>query len=1371
MSENLFTQRKPLTEILEVPSTVTSVYSMVQHIWDGSDEPEQKEARKRNRVRLGTVEEYFLDPVRSYLETFLQDVADGEGQGYWILAHFGVGKSHLMAVEAILAIGGEQLWDIVKRKEDEVKHLGPGARLDRFRKAICSKKIFPIIFTLEGKGGGGTENRLVDFVLTEARNVFEDRTGKPLAVTPAHHLAEWYLREGLRDFETSLKAFIGNKRLMDELPKFDSYNALMTALHDPVAVEDAATVLRAFLRQKQVRIETKTEPVELLESAFNHILSSGYDGILVVMDEMSEYMNRTKYGNDDEDCLLTLSSVLAKGKRMPLWTIVAAQAQYQKQNKIVGPDRMREELLDHKPERFRNIVINRCRHYKIVKGKSLAPETHNYYVGYKETIPWVRTVDEEQFQECFPFPPEAVQVIQAISSRLTGTRSTISFLHSSLQNTFTRDSKWNDLIPLYRVFTELMTYEESKSNSASGTISVKTIFKDATAALESAQKKLGKIETGLIGKKRGKQRAERILNTLFLYRIAGFGSLTPTQLLDAVCDLKGDDGMDIQVGHYEALLEEMKSELRGQIRYVDGKCEFVPKETGEFDDVVSQAAEVLRKDNVVFGNYFDKLLEYSQDIPSPFSQYRGNSLVKTEVVWHGQERTGAVGFRDLTFKGKAPTPDTSGSEHDFVIVISRRPVSNVEAKEYLKTDPKNPDPRVIVWVPAALTPEQKSTLVNLLAYLKVEDDHPGTKYAKDARSSFQLQSQTGFDLLKQVYQQGHVRTSRKTLSIDWTGGLDGALERMAGDALDDCYKAAEIDTKPRRFGPNEAVKLINGLVKLGKAVPVSDSLHSAVENFAEPLKLVRSPNVETLDPSDSEPYTTIREFAESKAGHPLPLTVFYNEFTGWQPDEGAKSWGLTRRMVDIFLLAMVRQGIVKINLKKGGVIDRTSIADTDFKPETLRSFESVELPKALIDWEPFSRFLEILAGKSSGSYGPKYDQVTAHEALQNLRNLWIPAEKMESLLNRVSELFRDLGQKDPYDDLLLFWMDFFASTLQGTNDDEVFDEFKGILLAALEHEAPEEITEDDKKKVSKCWKELQALQQHFDDQASIVRCAGSYAKVEVPDVKEYKSLEKSISKLETLVNQASEFVVNPDRTNAELRPALERVWQEHDGPFQHGVHGVNDSLKDLTEAIEVASSSTEFVVLDILSEGLPEASHLLEQGKAEISSAKKEMFQPLVTGDDLKRRLRLRASIVTSSNTELHLKDLRPLSDRLKGIAQSAEEVPGAALEKTAEFFLDNALRDKLNNHREKKVIEELLATGSAKETVSFLLKLTKDQLQELAKTLSAVLKGIEFASVKMSDFKPSQTVLWGDEEVKKIVSEFEGFLKGKGEGKIIKIT
>ena len=459
MPEDLFTQRNPLTQILDVPTAVTSVYSMVQHIWDGDDEKSHRESRKLNRARVTTLEEFFIDPVRSYLDRFLADVADGEGQGYWMLAHFGVGKSHLMAVEAILTIGGEQVWNIVKKKEDGVKGLGPAVRLDRFRNRIAKKKIFPIIFTLEGKGGGH-EKKLSDFILDEARNVYEDRTGKPLAITAAHHLAEWYLQDGRNDFEKSLKDFIANKRLMDKLPKYDNYLDWLSSLQNPHAVEDAAVILRAFLRHKNIKVDTKTEQGELLENAFRHILDSGYDGILLVIDEMSEYMGRTKHPNEDEDSLLVLSSTLAKGKRLPVWTIVAAQEAYAKQDKLIGPDRMREEHLEHKPDRFRNIVINRCRSYKTVGGKSLVGETHNYFMGYREKIPWVQKIEEEQFQDCFPFPVEAVEVIQKISRKLTGTRSTISFLHSALQNTLKKDPQWNELIPIWKVFDELMTYEE-----------------------------------------------------------------------------------------------------------------------------------------------------------------------------------------------------------------------------------------------------------------------------------------------------------------------------------------------------------------------------------------------------------------------------------------------------------------------------------------------------------------------------------------------------------------------------------------------------------------------------------------------------------------------------------------------------------------------------------------------------------------------------------------------------------------------------------------------------------------------------------------------------------------------------------------------
>ena len=231
------------------------------------------------------------------------------------------------------------------------------------------------------------------------------------------------------------------------------------------------------------------------------------------------------------------------------------------------------------------------------------------------------------------------------------------------------DAQWNELIPIWRVFDELMTYEESKSNSASGTISIKSIFKQETAALESAQNRLGKDRDRHSCKKGGKRRAERILNTLFLYHIGGYGGLSPAQILDAVCDLKGDDGVDIQVSYYESILDEMKTSLRGQIRLRESKYEFTPKETGDFDDLVNQAIEKLKTDQIVFWKYFDKLLEYSDVPASPFSKYRGASLAKDDILWHGQERSGLIGFRDISSGGHAPTPDTSGTENDFTVIL------------------------------------------------------------------------------------------------------------------------------------------------------------------------------------------------------------------------------------------------------------------------------------------------------------------------------------------------------------------------------------------------------------------------------------------------------------------------------------------------------------------------------------------------------------------------------------------------------------------------------------------------------------------------------------------------------------------------------
>ena len=70
--------------------------------------------------------EFQFDPVRPFLTDVLRHMAapwkldskdDPVGQGYWIQAEFGSGKSHLLSCLAALALGSKDAWEIVRDKE------------------------------------------------------------------------------------------------------------------------------------------------------------------------------------------------------------------------------------------------------------------------------------------------------------------------------------------------------------------------------------------------------------------------------------------------------------------------------------------------------------------------------------------------------------------------------------------------------------------------------------------------------------------------------------------------------------------------------------------------------------------------------------------------------------------------------------------------------------------------------------------------------------------------------------------------------------------------------------------------------------------------------------------------------------------------------------------------------------------------------------------------------------------------------------------------------------------------------------------------------------------------------------------------------
>jgi len=99
VTDELFTNIKDLAEICTVPDKIISVYSLEKYIWADSNSEAGRKARK---PELQTIEEFQIDPVRPFLTDILRNMAapwkrereeNSVGQGYWIQAEFGSGKS------------------------------------------------------------------------------------------------------------------------------------------------------------------------------------------------------------------------------------------------------------------------------------------------------------------------------------------------------------------------------------------------------------------------------------------------------------------------------------------------------------------------------------------------------------------------------------------------------------------------------------------------------------------------------------------------------------------------------------------------------------------------------------------------------------------------------------------------------------------------------------------------------------------------------------------------------------------------------------------------------------------------------------------------------------------------------------------------------------------------------------------------------------------------------------------------------------------------------------------------------------------------------------------------------------------------------
>jgi hypothetical protein len=369
------------------------------------------------------------------------------GQGYWIQAEFGSGKSHLLSCLGALALGGEKEWNIIKEKEEAI---GRGRRESLYafyenglaKKSKDSRGIFVAVKTLVGQGGtsgglSGAEKGLADYILDAVGDQFYLENGRSLPLYPTEILAERFLGNDIERYSRDLEKFLKDPKYFDE----ESQESLQDFLqdlqtnHDPGVQRDCGQRLWDFYRQ-YLHV-TPDIPVDLepkLKHMVQRLLEEGYAGLLLILDEVSLFMKSRDDSQraEDERALVVLSNRLAKVECMPVWTVCAAQQAIESKvagvKNIIADERLKEVLLLTKENDYYEIALSRVR--KITDRGAI----DQYYEEYKRSFSWPQAFGKDEFAKFFPFYKPAIDVVRAVSMNLTTVRSALYFMLQTLKS-------------------------------------------------------------------------------------------------------------------------------------------------------------------------------------------------------------------------------------------------------------------------------------------------------------------------------------------------------------------------------------------------------------------------------------------------------------------------------------------------------------------------------------------------------------------------------------------------------------------------------------------------------------------------------------------------------------------------------------------------------------------------------------------------------------------------------------------------------------------------------------------------------------------------------------------------------------------------
>jgi hypothetical protein len=1415
-------KRQTLDQLCDVPDHIIDVYVVERHIWQGGTVEGEAESKRKRRAEPQTVRDFLIDPVRPLLNDVLRQLAapydpsskaNPIGQGWWIQAEFGSGKSHLLSFIGAVALGDKAVWDTVNELETKNKK-GKRESLYQFYDSGLAKKstgkskgIFVAVKTLVGQGGGtigvtDTGRKLTEYILDAVQEQYHSENGKSISVYPVEVLADRF-EQDIERYRKDLGKFLKDPKFFDEeeqeeLDKF--LDDLRNNKSQKVRRDCGQKLWRFYTEYLEVTPKLPGETEDVLKHMVETLIAQGYEGLLLILDEVSLFMkNRTDEQRiDDEKTLVVLSNRLAKTHCLPVWTICSAQQALESKmgvKNIIANDRLKNVALLQDETNFYDIVLSRVR--TISQPHSIEPYFEDYHKGFS----WPNAIGSETFKRFFPFYKPAIDVLRAVSYNLTTLRSSVHFMHQTLKTQ--RKSRSNELITLWQMFDDVVSYEEDPSGTTAGIAAISSKFNDEYKAYMAGRRIIGQANKGWL--KFHASRCEKILKTLFLYHIARMqpNGLSVEDIMNSVMEWKDHDkgqkaDTKDNLDHYENLLDELAKEVP-QVKKVGKNFVFTPEGGGvDVKELFQKARGHAESSDVQQRGAWSQLLalngweiktslltmDLARNVKSLFRGIAPAEQDDFEVEWHGRTIKGRIFMRDLldiASKSHALPPINSpDTDHDFAVFISNRPCGDKVTELATKIG----DPRTLFWTPSQLTSQERDRLLDFAAYRLLIKDYQ-SKDTEDAKEVVQwvanrLRDEIGIiaKIVTDSFGRGQISAADHTsMSFNCQGELLAILTPLVGHVLDGVYASKEIEfDAPAPFNDAEAIKVINGIVKTGD-IPKGtkpNQFTSAADNYGYALGLMKKDGTKQLNTKGNEFVAELEEWIETRASQGnqnLAMETVCKNFTGLGGPNG-KNYGLSRRMIDIFLLCLVKEGKLRILLSGKGAsveaLDYTNIGDQTFNAALLNSMLKVQRLKAPEGWPVLAPFAAILLDDDSLKTIQKDGDITT--TLERLKK-WHAQRRpeVEALIERLDTLMADIQQENPVADSLASWFKFFSAKI---DDSEAishllnaFDTSFGYTCYADQEAKKTE--QDDLATRKKTSEKADAFCRH--DQK--IRAAHRYSRLAVKKDGPVGELKDKLRNLGKRLDHVTDLMDSEAKLQSQLLDPLETIQSVYRTRYLQAYDEVTGKCEQVRGEIEGLPESPPFRAIAELVKIDALASVNVDTLKEQVAIHKRGLFESTHDRNAVERALKERPQ---PEGCALHVDEAAEHVTKAEEALEQARGTVHGALLNIASLLRQPALKSLLEQGKQEPFIAEVLACPDDEALAATLAdRIPADPNR--ARLLAKYLKKIVVKVIHLHEFHPTKTKV-EKSEIEGVVGEFRRFLEkavdgdGKGQSTILEI-